>query len=82
MKRKAICIVRVGVSLAEDRCRYQEMDFIVKTKYQEGSLRLLSELDNTEETMTGHNVPLYIPPRLSKYLSLLGRLTTEQWRGG
>jgi hypothetical protein len=49
LKRKAIDIVRVGVSFGEDQCGYQEMDFIMKTKYQEGRLLLLDELDNTEE---------------------------------
>ena len=37
-----------------------------------------------EETMTGnlgHGAPLYIPPRLSEHLSLLGRPTSEQWIG-
>jgi hypothetical protein len=60
--------MRVDISLAEDRCGFQEMDFIVKIKYQEGSFRLLDELENTEETKTGHlghGTPLYILPRLS-----------------
>ena len=73
--------MRVGVSLAEYRCRYQEMDFIVKTKYQKGSLRLLDELDNAEEMMTGHlghGTPLYVLPRLSGRLNVLGRPTPGQ----
>ena len=56
--------MRVDISLAEDRCGYQEMDLIVKTKYRDGSLTLLDELDNTEETVTehlGNGVPLYVP---------------------
>ena len=53
-EEEAIEIVRVSVSFSEDQYGYQEMDFIVKTKYQGVNLRLLGGLDYTEETMTGH----------------------------
>lgn len=56
------------------------MDFIVMIKYQEGSSRLLDELDNTEEKTTGHlGHGTLICPSTSQASNPSGRPTSEQW---